>query len=71
VNHFAETLPAFLAHTRDEDLTMWGKISPPIRGERYQKRLWRGLRSGGFEYVGTDHCPTRWSPRRKEMASMA
>ena len=54
----AETLPAFLGHTNAEtELGTWGKISPPIRGERSRKRLWEGLRTGVIEYVGTDHCP--------------
>ena len=54
----AETLPSFLGHTNAEtELGTWGKISPPIRGERSRKRLWEGLRTGVIEYVGTDHCP--------------
>ncbi|MFC4551117.1 MULTISPECIES: dihydroorotase [Halorussus] len=57
VNLHAETLPAFLAHTKDEDLGVWGKISPPLRGEESQKRLWEGLRTGVVDYLGTDHCP--------------
>jgi dihydropyrimidinase/dihydroorotase len=57
VNLHAETLPAFLAHTYEEDLGVWGKISPPLRGEASRKRLWEGIRTGVVDYVGTDHCP--------------
>jgi len=58
VNLHAETLPAFLTHTNDEaELGVWGKISPPLRGEWSKKRLWQGLREGTVDYVGTDHCP--------------
>ncbi len=58
VNLHAETLPAFLSHTSDqEELGIWGKISPPLRGEESKKRLWEGLRTGVVNYVGTDHCP--------------
>jgi dihydropyrimidinase/dihydroorotase len=58
VNLHAETLPSFLAHTYEkEELGTWGKISPPLRGEASQTRLWEGLRTGVIEYIGTDHCP--------------
>ncbi|RQG94850.1 dihydroorotase [Natrarchaeobius chitinivorans] len=53
----AETLPAFLAHTYEDDMGVWGKISPPVRGARTKKRLWEGLRNGVIDYIGTDHCP--------------
>ena len=57
VNIHAETLPAFLTHTKHDDLGVWGKISPPLRGEASRKRLWEGIRTGVVDYVGTDHCP--------------
>ena len=50
-----ETLVTFLVNTKDEDLGVWGKVSPPLRGERSQKRLWEGLRTGVLNHVGTDH----------------
>jgi dihydropyrimidinase/dihydroorotase len=53
----AETLPSFLAHTYEEDMGVWGKISPPIRGPKTKKRLWEGVRNGVIDYIGTDHCP--------------
>ena len=60
VNVHAETLPAFLCHTyEDEELGVWGKISPPLRGEASKQRLWEGLRTGVVDYLGTDHCPHR------------
>lgn len=61
----AETLPAFLAHTYEEDMGVWGKISPPIRGEETRKRLWEGLRTGVIDYVGTDHCPHEREAKEK------
>ena len=66
VNLHAETLPAFLAHTKDEDLGVWGKISPPLRGEESKQRLWEGLRNGTVEYLGTDHCPHKIEFKEKE-----
>jgi dihydropyrimidinase/dihydroorotase len=62
-----ETLPAFLCHTKqDEDLGVWGKISPPLRGEDSKQRLWEGLRNGTVEYLGTDHCPHKVEFKEKE-----
>jgi len=66
VNLHAETLPAFLTHTNDEEeLGVWGKISPPLRGEWSKKRLWQGLREGTVEYMGTDHCPHKIAFKEK------
>jgi dihydropyrimidinase/dihydroorotase len=63
----AETLPAFLAHTKDgEDLGVWGKISPPLRGEESKQKLWQGLREGVVDYAGTDHCPHKKSFKEKD-----
>ncbi|SEP25973.1 dihydroorotase [Halogranum amylolyticum] len=67
VNIHAETLPAFLSHTKhDEELGVWGKISPPLRGEASKKRLWEGLRTGVVDYLGTDHCPHKIEFKEKE-----
>lgn len=62
----AETLPAFLAHTNDEELGVWGKISPPLRGEESKAALWQGLREGVVDYAGTDHCPHKKAFKEKE-----
>lgn len=67
VNVHAETLPAFLCHTKhDEELGTWGKISPPLRGEASKKRLWEGLRNGTVDYMGTDHCPHKIEFKEKD-----
>jgi dihydropyrimidinase/dihydroorotase len=67
VNLHAETLPAFLTHTKDEaDLGVWGKISPPLRGQWSKDRLWQGLREGTVDYMGTDHCPHEIAFKEKE-----
>jgi dihydropyrimidinase/dihydroorotase len=62
----AETLPAFLAHTNEADLGVWGKISPPLRGEWSKRKLWQGLRDGVVDYAGTDHCPHKKPFKEKE-----
>ncbi|WP_226042065.1 amidohydrolase family protein [Natrinema sp. DC36] len=67
VNLHAETLPAFLSHTYEqEDLGVWGKISPPLRGEESKTRLWEGIRNGVIDYVGTDHCPHKLEFKEKD-----
>ncbi|TYL36984.1 dihydroorotase [Natronococcus pandeyae] len=67
VNLHAETLPAFLSHTYEQDdLGVWGKISPPLRGEESRKRLWEGLRTGVVDTVGTDHCPHKIEFKEKD-----
>lgn len=53
-----ETLVAHLIATKDEELGVWGKVSPPLRGERSQNQLWKGLRTGTIQHVGTDHIAT-------------
>jgi dihydropyrimidinase/dihydroorotase len=53
-----EALVAHLVATKEEDLGVWGKVSPPLRGERSQERLWEGLRTGTLQHVGTDHITT-------------
>jgi len=60
VQVYGETLPSFLANhceQGEDGPGLWGKISPPIRYEDDQERLWQGLRNGSLRHVGTDHCP--------------
>ena len=53
-----ETLAAFLAHNTDQEIGVFGKVSPPIRGPEHQRRLWEGINSGALTHVGTDHAPS-------------
>ncbi len=72
VNIHAETLPAFLSHTKhDEDLGTWGKISPPLRGEESKQRLWEGLRKAPSITWGRTTARTKTSSRRRTRASTA
>jgi dihydropyrimidinase len=34
-------------------------MSPPLRPERMQEPLWRGLADGDLQVIATDHCPYR------------
>jgi dihydropyrimidinase/dihydroorotase len=53
-----ETLVTFLANTIEDDLGVWGKVSPPLREPRHQKALWEAVRTGAIDHVGTDHIAT-------------
>lgn len=66
VDIHAETLPAFLVHTHEDDLGVWGKISPPLRDEWSKEKLWEGLQNGVVDYAGTDHCPHKKPFKEKE-----
>jgi dihydropyrimidinase len=32
-------------------------MSPPLRDEGHQGKLWQGLATGDLQVIGTDHCP--------------
>lgn len=58
VDIHGETLVTFLVNTADEDLGVWGKVSPPLRDAANQARLWEAVRTGLIQHVGTDHVTT-------------
>ncbi len=54
-----ETCPHYLTLT-DEDFERVGvsmKIYPPVRERRHQEALWRAIRTGGVQTIGSDHAP--------------
>jgi dihydropyrimidinase len=55
-----ETCPQYLFFTienlRGDDGAKW-ICSPPMRTEQDNEALWQGLADGGFQTIGTDHCP--------------
>jgi dihydropyrimidinase len=58
---YAETCPQYLFLSLD-DLGNGFEgakfvCSPPLRPKDHQADLWRGLRTGDLQAVGTDHCP--------------
>lgn len=60
VKAMGETCPQYLfftiAHLRRPDGAKW-ICSPPMRTEKDNARLWKGLHDGLLQTVGTDHCP--------------
>lgn len=69
VRAYAETCPQYLVLT-DEKLEQphfHGAnyvCSPPLRTEDHQEALWRGLRDGSLQTVGTDHAPFFFEQRQ-------
>jgi len=60
---FAETCPHYLVLTKERKLPepSWGKVNPPLRGESDIQSLWRGLKDGAVDVIGTDH----WSATKE------
>ncbi len=55
----AETCPHYLL-LNDKDVVRLGapaKCSPPIRDEKRRQALWRELRAGEIQTIGSDHSP--------------
>jgi dihydropyrimidinase len=54
-----ETCPHYLALTTDSGLGSLGKVSPPIRKQQDQDKLWEAILSGRPVIMGSDHNPWR------------
>jgi dihydropyrimidinase len=63
VRVFAETCPQYLLldesvyFSEDKMRSLPYIISPPIRKKENLEAVWKGLSSGTFDTVATDHCP--------------
>lgn len=63
---FGETCPQYLFLT-DDAYAHEGErfvMSPPLRDQRAQQRLWRALAADELQVVATDHCPFRLADKR-------
>jgi len=54
-----ETCPHYLTLTVDSGLDSLGKVSPPIRHQKDQDRIWEAILSGRPVIMGSDHNPWR------------
>ncbi|NOZ83763.1 MAG: dihydropyrimidinase [Epsilonproteobacteria bacterium] len=59
---YAETCPQylFLDDEKYKEPNFGGAkyvMSPPIRAKRNQNALWKGIKTGDFQVISTDHCP--------------
>ena len=54
---YGETCPQYIAPLtkHDSQLGTLGKISPPLREMKDAERLWRGIREGDMNTIGSDH----------------
>jgi dihydropyrimidinase len=53
-----ETCPHYLLLNEESEVGALAKVSPPIRRQIDQERVWRGLIDGEISTVGSDHCAT-------------
>ena len=58
-NVTAETCPQYLLVTADEMNRRgpYAKVQPPLRSAHHIQALWKGLRNGTIDIVGSDHAP--------------
>jgi allantoinase len=66
----AETCPHYLL-LNDKDVVRLGalaKCAPPLRDEKRRLALWRELRAGHIQTIGSDHSPSR--PEMKDSANL-
>jgi dihydropyrimidinase len=55
---YAETCPHYLALDTEAAVGILAKVNPPIRPKGNAASLWKGLRDGTVDVVGTDHATT-------------
>lgn len=56
----SETCPHYLTMNYKDAMGKYGafaKIAPPIRTEKDNKELWKGLSDGSVDFIATDHAP--------------
>lgn len=52
---YAETCPHYLTHTYHTELGVLAKSNPPLRGEEDREALWKGVKDGTIDCIGSDH----------------
>lgn len=52
---YAETSACYLSLTKELKMGSYGKVNPPLREREDTERLWRGMREGLIDTVGSDH----------------
>jgi dihydropyrimidinase len=50
-----ETCIHYLTHDTASDIGVIGKVNPPLRPPEDREALWRGIRDGHIDTIGTDH----------------
>lgn len=52
---FVETCPHYLTLSYESQEGYLAKVMPPIRSKNDTERIWRGVREGAIDTIGTDH----------------
>ncbi|HJU13230.1 MAG TPA: amidohydrolase family protein [Candidatus Nitrosotalea sp.] len=52
---FVETCPHYLTLSYESQQGFLAKVMPPIRSTRDTERIWRGIKEGTIDTIGTDH----------------
>jgi dihydropyrimidinase len=52
---YLESCPQFLTHTRESDVGVVGKMSPPFRTAEDTAYLWQRVADGTIDTIGSDH----------------
>jgi len=63
---YCEATPHHLFLTAEMCSDNLTKVNPPIRTERDQEALWKGIRDGIVDTIGSDHAPHLLSDKRKD-----
>lgn len=68
-NLFTETCTQYLTLTTDSPCGTYGKVNPPVRHTEDVEALWKGLRTGAVDTVGSDHNARHRSAKEKDIWS--
>lgn len=63
-----EVTPQHLSLSAPECYEKWGtlaQMNPPIRNERHRQALWKALREGAVDMIGSDHAPHTLEEKKK------
>jgi dihydropyrimidinase len=60
---YAETCPHYLALDTGASAGVLAKVNPPIRSAGHSDELWRGVRDGTIDVIGSDHATTMRSQK--------
>jgi D-hydantoinase len=55
VKVIAETCPHYLTLTKHEEKGLLAKVNPPLRDREDNEALWRGIKDGIIDCIGSDH----------------
>jgi len=56
---FVETCPPYLTHTKESMTDNLLKIAPPVHSRKDNDALWKGIKDGFIQTVGSDHLALR------------